>query len=185
MRRSLTTSEVYATKQRPLIKRAITVFQSPCIRVVGRSLDRMSLSDSEVPTLEGHNEDADENKPILSDVATSCDQESREERDDSLVSSQHSYTEIEQNQNDEGMETKEEKISEDTSFETSTDHIPSVDCVHKSLKDLIYKTNKELYQIDSNKVRYKAGLSRKGAIIPSLHQKKNSKLAAGMPPNNS
>lgn len=31
----------------------------------------------------------------------------------------------------------------------------------KSLKDLIYETNKAFYQVDSNKVKYKVGLSKK------------------------
>lgn len=31
----------------------------------------------------------------------------------------------------------------------------------KSLKDLIYETNKTFYQVDSNKVKYKVGLSKK------------------------
>ncbi|CCK71555.1 Hed1p KNAG_0H01420 [Huiozyma naganishii CBS 8797] len=45
--------------------------------------------------------------------------------------------------------------------------------VHKSLKELIYKTNRELYDVDSNKVQYKAGLSREsGHHIPSLHTKR-------------
>lgn len=42
--------------------------------------------------------------------------------------------------------------------------------VHKPLKDLIFKTNKELYNMDSNKVRIKVGLSKK---VPSLHPKRN------------
>lgn len=42
--------------------------------------------------------------------------------------------------------------------------------VHKPLKDLIFKTNKELYDMDSNKVRVKVGLSKK---VPSLHPKRN------------
>lgn len=44
--------------------------------------------------------------------------------------------------------------------------------VHKPLKDLIYKTNKEFYDVDSHKVKYKAGLSKRSAMLPSLHRKK-------------
>ncbi|CAI4056335.1 hypothetical protein SUVZ_02G1480 [Saccharomyces uvarum] len=36
----------------------------------------------------------------------------------------------------------------------------------KSLKDLIYETNKTLYQVDSNKVKYKVGLSKKQLSSP-------------------
>ncbi|CAI4057869.1 Hed1p SKDI_04G2470 [Saccharomyces kudriavzevii IFO 1802] len=36
----------------------------------------------------------------------------------------------------------------------------------KSLKDLIYETNKTLYQVDSNKVKYKVGLSKKQLLSP-------------------
>lgn len=36
----------------------------------------------------------------------------------------------------------------------------------KSLKDLIYETNKTFYQVDSNKVKYKVGLSKK-QLLPS------------------
>ncbi|CAI4055025.1 hypothetical protein SUVC_02G1480 [Saccharomyces uvarum] len=37
---------------------------------------------------------------------------------------------------------------------------------NKSLKDLIYETNKTLYQVDSNKVKYKVGLSKKQLSSP-------------------
>ncbi|CUS21609.1 LAQU0S03e06546g1_1 [Lachancea quebecensis] len=46
--------------------------------------------------------------------------------------------------------------------------------VHKSLRDLINKTNQTCYQADSNKVHYKAGLSRRSSKhIPHLHDKFN------------
>lgn len=56
--------------------------------------------------------------------------------------------------------------------ETSLDEVSLPEGVHKSLKDLIHKTNKNLYDVDSNKVKYKAGLSRKGLAVPSLHRRK-------------
>lgn len=56
--------------------------------------------------------------------------------------------------------------------ETSLDEVSLPEAVHKSLKDLIYKTNRNLYDVDSNKVKYKAGLSRKGLAVPSLHRRK-------------
>lgn len=57
--------------------------------------------------------------------------------------------------------------------ETSLDEVAVPESVHKPLKDLIYQTNKRFYDVDSNKVRYKAGLSRKGLAVPSLHHKKS------------
>lgn len=47
--------------------------------------------------------------------------------------------------------------------------------IHKPLKDLIYKTNKEIYNVDSHKVQYKAGLSKKNTLIPSLHPNRQLK----------
>ncbi|EDO19267.1 hypothetical protein Kpol_1036p9 [Vanderwaltozyma polyspora DSM 70294] len=41
--------------------------------------------------------------------------------------------------------------------------------VHKSLKELIDKTNRSLYNVDSRIVTYKAGLSKKCSLLPSLH----------------
>ena len=43
---------------------------------------------------------------------------------------------------------------------------------HKSLKDLIFETNRAMYNVDSNKIRYKAGLSRNIRSIPSLHPRR-------------
>lgn len=51
-------------------------------------------------------------------------------------------------------------------FDTSATDSSSHEVVHKPLKDLIFKTNKELYDVDSNIVRYRVGLSKK---VPSLH----------------
>lgn len=66
-----------------------------------------------------------------------------------------------------------EEVWETGSAETSLDESQSSDWVHKPLKDLIFKTNKRFYDIDSNKVRYKAGLSRRASMIPSLHRRKD------------
>lgn len=44
--------------------------------------------------------------------------------------------------------------------------------IHKPLKELIYQTNMKLYDVDSRKVRYRAGLSKSASGIPSLHPKK-------------
>lgn len=44
--------------------------------------------------------------------------------------------------------------------------------VHKPLKDLINKTNRRLYNVDSSKVTYKAGLSKRRAELPSLHPRR-------------
>ena len=43
---------------------------------------------------------------------------------------------------------------------------------HKSLKDLIFETNRAMYNVDSNKIRYKVGLSRNIRSIPSLHPRR-------------
>ncbi|CCF58265.1 hypothetical protein KAFR_0E01110 [Kazachstania africana CBS 2517] len=44
--------------------------------------------------------------------------------------------------------------------------------IHIPLKDLIYRTNKEFYNIDSNKVKFKAGLTKRNKqLLPSLHPK--------------
>lgn len=50
--------------------------------------------------------------------------------------------------------------------------------VHKPLKELINKTYQDFYNIDANKIHYKAGLSKKTiASLPSLHPeiKRNQK----------
>ncbi|KAG0668776.1 hypothetical protein C6P45_004378 [Maudiozyma exigua] len=44
--------------------------------------------------------------------------------------------------------------------------------IHKPLKELIYQTNMKLYDVDSRKVQYRAGLSKSVSCIPSLHPKK-------------
>lgn len=44
--------------------------------------------------------------------------------------------------------------------------------VHKPLKELIYRANKDFYNVDSHRVKYKAGLSKNLAYIPSLHPNK-------------
>lgn len=44
--------------------------------------------------------------------------------------------------------------------------------IHRPLRELINKTNKTCYQVDSNKVRYKAGLSKNSSLrVPHLHAK--------------
>ncbi|SCU78753.1 LANO_0A03884g1_1 [Lachancea nothofagi CBS 11611] len=46
--------------------------------------------------------------------------------------------------------------------------------VHKSLKELIHMANHKCYQVDSSKVQYKAGLSKKKtAGLPHLHERFN------------
>ncbi|CCD22747.1 Hed1p NDAI_0A05920 [Naumovozyma dairenensis CBS 421] len=44
--------------------------------------------------------------------------------------------------------------------------------VHKPLKDLILQTNKLIYDVDSTKITFKVGLSKKqGRNLPSLHKR--------------
>lgn len=43
--------------------------------------------------------------------------------------------------------------------------------VHKPLKDLIHRTNRSYYQVDSNKVRHRVGLSKRTTALPHLHPK--------------
>ena len=45
--------------------------------------------------------------------------------------------------------------------------------IHKPLKELIYQTNRKLYDVDSRKVQYRAGLSKAAIGIPSLHPNKH------------
>ncbi|SCU93862.1 LAME_0F05248g1_1 [Lachancea meyersii CBS 8951] len=45
--------------------------------------------------------------------------------------------------------------------------------VHKSLRRLINKANHEYFQLDSNKVRYRAGLSKINTGLPHLHERFN------------
>ncbi|CCE65659.1 hypothetical protein TPHA_0M00840 [Tetrapisispora phaffii CBS 4417] len=47
---------------------------------------------------------------------------------------------------------------------------PPIEIIHRPLKDLINKTNKMIYDVDSNHVQYKAGLSKRCRKIPSLHR---------------
>lgn len=62
-------------------------------------------------------------------------------------------------------------------FDTSAnDSLPS-EHVHKPLKDLIFKANKEFYDVDSNKVRMKVGLSKK---VPSLHPRRKINSASSL-----
>ncbi|CEP61214.1 Hed1p LALA0_S02e09318g [Lachancea lanzarotensis] len=42
--------------------------------------------------------------------------------------------------------------------------------VHKSLKHLIFKANQECFQVDSQIVRYRTGLSKTSAGLPHLHE---------------
>ncbi|SCU91593.1 LAFA_0F04676g1_1 [Lachancea sp. 'fantastica'] len=46
--------------------------------------------------------------------------------------------------------------------------------VHKSLKHLILKTNQECFQVNSKKVRYRAGLSKLTTGLPHLHERFNN-----------
>lgn len=71
--------------------------------------------------------------------------------------------------NDHEQECETECNSANTSMNSSFEY------VHKPLKDLIYKTNKNIYDVDSRKVKYKAGLSKRNNILPSLHR--NRKLS--------
>lgn len=43
--------------------------------------------------------------------------------------------------------------------------------IHKSLKDVINRANKNIYHVDTFKVHHKAGLSRAAVGLPSLHPK--------------
>lgn len=46
--------------------------------------------------------------------------------------------------------------------------------IHKPLKELIHQTNRRLYDVDSRKVQYRAGLSKYVTGIPSLHPNKRN-----------
>ncbi|SMN20308.1 hypothetical protein, no similarity [Maudiozyma saulgeensis] len=41
--------------------------------------------------------------------------------------------------------------------------------IHKPLKQLIYQTNRSLYNVDSSRVQHRAGLSKSAIGLPSLH----------------
>ena len=61
------------------------------------------------------------------------------------------------------------------SHDTSAGDLSSHEFVHKPLKDLIFKTNKEIYDVDSNRVKYRVGLSKR---VPSLHPKRRGNVAS-------
>ncbi|GAV46572.1 hypothetical protein ZYGR_0A01640 [Zygosaccharomyces rouxii] len=64
----------------------------------------------------------------------------------------------------------------DTLSTSVNDSLPPEN-VHKPLKDLIFKANKEAYDVDSNKVRIKVGLSKK---VPSLHPRRKINGASSL-----
>lgn len=63
------------------------------------------------------------------------------------------------------------------SHDTSVGDLSSHEFVHKPLKDLIFRTNKELYDVDSNRVKYRVGLSKR---VPSLHPKRRGNMASSI-----
>ncbi|CAB4253144.1 hypothetical protein, no similarity [Maudiozyma barnettii] len=66
------------------------------------------------------------------------------------------------------QELTEQKTSEDKpdSHDLSINHHK---LIHKPLKQLIYQTNRNLYNVDSSRVQHRAGLSKSMIGIPSLH----------------
>lgn len=175
MRRSRTViGTTEEARLRPVAHRSATM--SPClpsVHVVERSLDLMGLNECE----DSIEEESD--TPIPNTVEqVVIDQEEPEVRDrEEEVSQQESDSSVHTEEPDNSSQVDgevgcKEEIWEMGTPETSVDESHSSDCVHKPLKDLIFKTNKEFYDIDSNKVRYKVGLSRRAAMIPSLHKKR-------------
>lgn len=70
----------------------------------------------------------------------------------------------------------EDESYTDTLGTSANDSFPT-ETVHKPLKDLIFKANKEVYDVDSNKVRMKVGLSKR---VPSLHPRRNINGASSL-----
>lgn len=63
------------------------------------------------------------------------------------------------------------------SHDTSVGDLSSHEFVHKPLKDLIFRTNKDIYDVDSNRVKYRVGLSKR---VPSLHPKRRVNMASSI-----
>lgn len=63
-------------------------------------------------------------------------------------------------------------LIEKEAFSTDVPCSASTTSIHRPLRELINKTNKTCYQVDSSKVRYKAGLSKNTSLrVPHLHAK--------------
>lgn len=184
MRRSLTTVEAAEeVQQRRIANRAATMCpRIPSVQLVERSLDRMGLEECEecgesvVEQYEASADDSVERVVIDLERTTSKDAEQeenyKERSDDSTYSERDSGKSSPEAANCTEEANCTEQIWETGTAETSVDDSQLSEWVHKPLKDLIFKTNKRFYDIDSNKVRYKVGLSRRAAVIPSLHPKR-------------
>lgn len=155
MRRSLTAYVKEESDRRPQARRAATSSATLAVGAVEKGLEMINLEEIKEVSLSDM-----QLKPLV-DVS-----------DDGRAISNSLGAGLEA-QPEEG--NGEEEVSTIMTPETSLDEIPMSDGVHQSLKDLIYRTNKQLYDVDSNKVKYKAGLSRKGLSVPSLHHKKEAK----------
>ncbi|QLQ80396.1 hypothetical protein HG537_0D03970 [Torulaspora globosa] len=178
MRRSVTDAEaVEGVQLRRVANRAATMCpRIPSVHFVERSLDRMGLEecdDSVTNQDEVSGDDSVERvvigleRPVSRDAEQ--DESYKERSDDSTSSERDSGKSL---PSDEEANCTEQ-IWETGTADTSVDDSQLSEWVHKPLKDLIFKTNKRFYDIDSNKVRYKVGLSRRAAVIPSLHRKKD------------
>lgn len=193
MRRSVTTFQAVEAKQPLLGRRSATVLVAPSINVVEKSLDQLALnsvkvgSDAEMTStaygcdladaaieeeenhegLQGRSEDESDREYHESNKLYHESDQEHDEFAQELAANEEEKRERKSDDEQEGEGKKENS----TTGTLRSDTVSSCH-VHKSLKDLIFKTNKEFYAVDSNKVRYKVGLSKRGSSLPSLHPKK-------------
>ncbi|QLL34475.1 hypothetical protein HG536_0G03370 [Torulaspora globosa] len=177
MRRSLTTAEAVEEAQlRRVADRAATMSpRIPSVQLVQKSLDRMGLYEREDSMMEQDEASVDDSvERVVIDLERPASKNAEQDENYNERSDGSTYTEKDSEKSspsdDEANCT--EQTWETGTAETSVDDSQLSEWVHKPLKDLIFKTNKRFYDIDSNKVRYKVGLSRRAAMIPSLHRKK-------------
>lgn len=189
MRRSVTTFQAVEAKQ-PLSRRSATALVAPSINIVEKCLDQLALNsmkvgsdeemtstaygcdlvDAAIKEEENHEGSEGRSEDESDQVYHGSDQE-HDEFAEELEANEKEKREKESDDEQES-EGKKEKGPENATTGTLRSDTVSSCHVHKSLKDLIFKTNKEIYAVDSNKVKYKVGLSKRGSSLPSLHPKK-------------
>lgn len=196
MRRSATTYQPVA--QSAGLKRAVTTLAVTPLSQVEERLGELELAESkfEVGSTSAKESvecyDKEEDEEFAGIKYTALPENSETEQEEEQRSSSQG-TEVQENRepsSDSNNSTLENLTSSFPEYEgdledescadtmgTSVNDSLSAKNVHKPLKDLIFKANKEYYDMDSNRVRIKVGLSRK---VPSLHPRRNINGASSL-----
>lgn len=199
MRRSATTFQAVEAKQPFVSRRSATLLVVPSIHVVEKCLDQLALNSVKLESGEEMTSTTDDSELVDAVIEERENQEnveagSKDEYDQEQEEcvQQHDELNRELGANEKLKREEEDDVNQDAEQEDDekkeeeeegagitmpntliSDTVSSCR-IHKSLKDLIFKTNKEIYAVDSNKVKYKVGLSKRGSSLPSLHPKKRS-----------